>query len=461
MGVSIEQHRAAIGNFDGRPKMVNFIGHRRLSDKFKTFWLMYMMCLAMNVEVDPWVILLLVLCMDVETNPGPLGAFTDSKVKICNINIRSINAKSKHTSISRFEAFQNALCGNYDILTTTETWLKDDHKDINYALDGYKGPYRLDRPDNTGHGGVAAWVSDSLISKRRLDLEILDHETMWISIANKETKALIGISYRQKLGDYAPNYWENLQASYDKAIATKIPNIVLVGDFNAHPGSEMQAYKILLEFISINNLTQHIKEPTRVTKESEAILDLIMTNLPMLATDVGVGGVLHENDHRTIYGTINMKSIRRQIFTRDMWDFKNANFDLFREELSNADWDSCLESEDIDTICNKWTALFTEISEKCIGKKRVKVRPEEKNWYNNYLRRLRRTKDREYGVWAKTRTLLHWEIYKIARNKYFQECDRIKLDYEEHIYATLANEINKNPKKWWSLVGQTMGSSKK
>jgi hypothetical protein len=57
--------------------------------------------------------------------------------------------------------------------------------------------------------------------------------------------------------------------------------------------------------------------------------------------------------------------------------------------------------------------------------------------------------------------LINWDIYKAARNKYFQECDRLKLEHEEHIYASLASEINKNPKKWWSLVGQTMGTSKK
>jgi hypothetical protein len=144
-----------------------------------------------------------------------------------------------------------------------------------------------------------------------------------------------------------------------------------------------------------------------------------------------------------------------------MWDFKNANFDLFREELSKADWDSCLESDDINVVCERWSDLFMNISEQVIRKKRVKVRPQDKNWYNNYLRRLKRFKDREHGIWVQNKSELQWDIYKAARNTYFQECDRLKLEYEEHIYASLATEITKNPKKWWSLVGQTMNSSKK
>jgi hypothetical protein len=146
---------------------------------------------------------------------------------------------------------------------------------------------------------------------------------------------------------------------------------------------------------------------------------------------------------------------------RDMWNFKEANFDLFREELSNVNWDDCMDSDDINDICDSWTAKFLEISERIITKKRVKVRPYDKNWYNNYLRRLKRIKDREHGTWVSNRLDLHWEIYKAARNKYFQECDRLKLEFEEHIYSSLADQVNKNPKKWWSLVGEVMGTSKK
>ena len=76
-------------------------------------------------------------------NPGP----NTGNLKICNVNIRSLNAEpSGPFKLSRFSAFKNALAGNYDIITATETWLKPDHPSQNYALPGYSGPYRLDRP---------------------------------------------------------------------------------------------------------------------------------------------------------------------------------------------------------------------------------------------------------------------------------------------------------------------------
>ena len=417
------------------------------------------MTVMLQLQVDPWIIFLLIICGDIESNPGP-NAY--EKIKICNLNIRSINAEPKQGfKLSRFSAFKQALAGNYDVITVTESWLNAGHPSENYALPGYNGPFRLDRPDGTAYGGVAAWVVDTLATKRMLHLEEKDHETMWLMINNKAQQLLLAISYRQKKGDFAPNYWTKLQSGYDKAVATKIPNIVLVGDFNADPGTQKTDYDILADFLSTNNLTQHIQEPTRITPTNASKLDLIISNLPMLVFGAGVGGPVHENDHCTIFGTINLKTIKRQPFMRDMWNFKDANFDLFREELSNVNWDSCLDSENIDDICDNWSAKFLEISERIITKKRVKVRPYDKNWYNNYLRRLKRIKDREHGTWVKNRTDLQWEIYKAARNKYFQECDRLKLEYEEHIYSSLADQVTKNPKKWWTMVGEIMGTSKK
>jgi hypothetical protein len=460
MGITAQQYRSSIGLFDGRPKILILNTHRGLPTRFMIFWLHCLLTSAMQLQVDPWVNFLITIGMDVEKNPGPNYLTRD--ITFCNLNIRSLNAKPRTPdSIPRFTAFKAALAGTYDIITATESWLKHEHPDSDYIIPGYNGPYRKDRPDGDGHGGVIAWVSDNLTSKRRADLEDLNHETIWFQVGNSDKQVLICISYRQKLGNYSDGYWEKLQTGYDKAIATRIPNIIMAGDFNADPGTEKTASDTLDEFVAINNLTQHIKEPTRHTATRSSKLDLIMTNLPRLIYDAKVGTPVHENDHCTIFGTLNLKTITRKTFERDMWDFKNANFDVFREELGNVNWEECFESDDINEISEKWTNLFLKISNTVIPKKRVKVRPYDKNWYNNYLRRLRRIKDRDYRSWTRDKVPLNLDIYKVSRNEYFQECERIKREHEEHIYANLAADLENNPKKWWSLVGQTMGTSKK
>ena len=374
MGNTIQQHRAVIGGFNTRIRGIGEGDHSPLPRLFMKFWIHYLLTTTMQLRVDQWIVLLLSISGDIENNPGPV---VPTDITFCNINIHSLNAlpRSGHHKLSRFTAFKNALVGNYDIITATKTWLTSDHPSHDYDLQGYAGPYRLDRSDDTGHGGVIAWVSETLSSKRMPTLEENDHETMWIMVNNKVKQVLIAISYRQKVGNYAPSYWEKLQKGYDKAIGTKIPNILMVGDFNADPGGSKSDHDKFQEFLSINNLTQHVKEPTRITSTSATQLDLVITNLPMLVRDVGVGSPVHENDHSTIFGTLNLKTVKRQTFSRDMWDFQNANFDLFREELGNANWEECLDSDDIDIICDRWSKLFLKISEKVIKKRGLKSGP--------------------------------------------------------------------------------------
>jgi hypothetical protein len=87
-----------------------------------------------------------------------------------------------------------------------------------------------------------------------------------------------------------------------------------------------------------------------------------------------------------------------------MWNFKDANFAGFREKLSETIWDDCFDTQDPSLACENWTNLFLAIANKFISSKTVIVRPNDKTWYNNYLRRLARLKDRSHRKWVRIRT---------------------------------------------------------
>jgi hypothetical protein len=143
-----------------------------------------------------------------------------------------------------------------------------------------------------------------------------------------------------------------------------------------------------------------------------------------------------------------------------MWDFKNANFEGLRNHLRNQNWDDCFESEDPNIVCDSWTDTFSDIVKLYINSKTVTVRPNDKGWYNTYLRRLCRVKDRAHRKWVRLKDDLIRTEYNIARNFYFDECDRIRLEHEEKLTQTLANESKLNPKKWWGLAKSIMGNNK-
>ena len=87
-----------------------------------------------------------------------------------------INARSLFPKIDELSVFLDV--NNIDIAAVTETRFRKDIDDERVTLAGYC-LHRRDRVNNRG-GGVCLYVSNTIHSKRLLDLENTHHECMWI-----------------------------------------------------------------------------------------------------------------------------------------------------------------------------------------------------------------------------------------------------------------------------------------
>jgi hypothetical protein len=305
-----------------------------------------------------------------------------------------------------------------------------------------------------------AWITDSILTKERPDLHVNKLEALWLELSIPKHKILLATCYRQQVGTYGDDFWDKLQKSYDQAKSTNIPNIIMIGDFNADAQTDKVSAENLDFIMANNHLSQHITEPTRYIPGLATKLDLIISNIPSLICNTNVLDPVHLNDHCTITGEITFKISKKKAYTRVMWDYKKANYDGMRESLNNQNWDEIFETDDINTICESWTAIMIAAVDKYVPHKKVTVRPNDKSWYNGYLRRLRKTKFKAHQKAIRLRTPDEWENYRQVRNWYFQECDRIKLEHEEKLEETMATQAKSNPKKWWSLAKQVMGGTK-
>ena len=57
-----------------------------------------------------------------------------------------------------------------------------------------------------------------------------------------------------------------------------------------------------------------------------------------------------------------------------MWDFKNADFNGYGQDLLDIDWNLCLTVDSIDQICSAWTDKILELAKTRIPNKIVKIR---------------------------------------------------------------------------------------
>jgi hypothetical protein len=301
-----------------------------------------------------------------------------------------------------------------------------------------------------GHGGVLAWVSNNIACKRRLDLEADDIEVMWLEIRSGNNKFLLCVCYRPPNSDDV--FWDTLQENIDTVKQTHSGKLMLIGDFNADP--KTKSGKSLLEFAEVNNLSMHISQPTRITDRSSTLLDQCISNFPRYIKSSFVQAPVSGNDHCTVCIQCKFNMKPQKAYSRLMWNFKNADFATFRTTLSETDWSDCSDDNDVNHNAEAWTTKFLNIAKMIIPNKMATIRVSDKSWYNGYLRRLNRRKQKLFKQAKQINSQLSWNKFNQARSLYHYEISQAKNEYENGKYNHLVQAGTQNSKKWWTLLKQ-------
>ncbi|MCP3900406.1 MAG: RNA-directed DNA polymerase [Desulfobacteraceae bacterium] len=393
---------------------------------------------------------ILLLCSGIHPNPGPESKDVYTDLSLCHVNIRSLKSRDRFGFVYKMLHIKKELTTKIDIITVSETWLSNQDNSALYTLKGYQKPFRRDREainGPIGYGGVLAWVSNTVACKRRRDLELENIEAMWLELRASNNKILLCIAYRPPTKQ---DFWEVLQQNIDIVNQTPGTKVLLTGDFNSDPDT-VEGQK-MSTFTYVNNMTTHIAQPTRISPTSQSVLDQIISNIPQMIKSTSVSdGPISTNDHCTVYAKILFRTRKQKAYTHIMWDYRNADFQTFRKDISQFDWDSLLNVEDVDIAAELWTDKVLDIAKKSVPNKAVTIRPNDKPWYSNTLRKLCRQKHRLHKRAKALNTGEAWAAFRHIRNNYFRNISCAKRYYDSTKYASLMND-KKNPKKWWSIA---------
>ncbi|CAB3990292.1 Hypothetical predicted protein [Paramuricea clavata] len=157
------------------------------------------------------VMVLLMLCGDIESCPGPfhvpLEEFINSRgLKVFHHNIRGL-----------FSNFVQELFDRYKGL---------------FIIDGYKF---IKRNRKRGHaGGVALYIKDNILWRRRYDLETDDIESIWLEIFIAKSKSILIATFYRPPGSsvYVPNEFNKTFNDMLLNGTKENKEIIILGDFN-------------------------------------------------------------------------------------------------------------------------------------------------------------------------------------------------------------------------------------
>ena len=134
-----------------------------------------------------------------------------------------------------------------------------------------------------------------------------------------------------------------------------------------------------------------------------------------------------------------------------MCNFKNVDITNFRESISDIDWKTLTNVENLDDAANNLNKMLLQLAFENIENKIVTVRPKDKPFYNGYLRRLKRKLNRLHKRAKVTDHNFLWESYRVNRNFYFREVERCKIEFLSKYYEQFDQSLH-NPKKYFNMA---------
>ena len=406
---------------------------------------------------------LMLLCIllsgDVHTNPGPNGSNAgtasspessfssrtssidlSSHISFIHYNVQSVHSKLDHLYTELHE---------FDIIALSETWLSQATSDSDLHFTSFHPPERKDRTFNN-YGGVLLYVKDNLFYRRRLDLEIINIECIWIELKFHSKTVLFGLFYRPPNTNALEH--SNILDSIHLAIDSGIDNIIITGDFNLNTNNQQSLNKV--ESICRDfSLTQTISDPTHFTESSESILDLIFTSNDDLILHSGVCDPFLQQDiryHCPIFGLLNLKSKPRSTTSRHIWLFDKGNYNLLRSKAANFNWNS-LKSINLNHFANNINDTILSIASTCIPNRNVTIRFHEPSWITSQIKQMIRKRKRAYRRAKSRNNDTDWSKFRKIRNEVTKLIKETKLSYQNRQIQKL--KLNsKCTKQWWSCL---------
>ncbi len=278
-----------------------------------------------------YILLRIILSGDVHINPGPNSSRLNSSSSTFQVlkvwiflRIISFVHYNVQSIVQKLDVLYAEL-REFDILAFTETWLSPSVLQSDLLLDSFQTPERKDRTGDS-HGGVLLYVRDNIHYKRRVDLEIIGTECIWIELILKTKRILFGVFYRPPNTNALQH--STIVDSIHLAVDTGIHNIIATGDFNIDMANPILAKKID-SICQLFSFTQCITDHTHFTENSSSLLDIVLTSNKNLIVASGVSEPFLQQNiryHCPIYGLLNLKKSKYKSFKRHIWLFDKGNY---------------------------------------------------------------------------------------------------------------------------------------
>ena len=199
--------------------------------------------------------------------------------------------------------------------------------------------------------------------------------------------------------------------------------LILVGDLNCDfiNNAANNQTKQLIDLINAFQLTQLIKEPTRITDTTATLLDVAIVSKP---DNICRSGVLHIgiSDHSLIYVCRKISFVKKEIKTVNVRNYRNFNQQHFNDDLFHHLTLLYWEINDRNILWNNFEKTFNYVSDTHAPLRNKRVRSQKTPWLTDTIKLDMNRRDYLKKKALKNNYLWYHNAYKALRNKTLQIC---------------------------------------
>ena len=236
--------------------------------------------------------------------------------------------------------------------------------------------------------------------------------------------------------------------------------LIVIGDINCDVmKSPPDAHTQQLNFLSsLYQLDQLINKPTRETKKSSTLIDLVLTNMK---ESISTSGVIHlgMSDHSLVYAVRKFVISKRKPTVREVRDFKRFNAECFLWDLAEMPWHVINQYNNPNECWRVWKSFFNDTLNMHAPFRHKRVKGNSVPWITPEIKCMMRNRDYHKKYAIKHGSQLHWQKFRLLRNKVNIEIRNAKSKYF-HDKITDCSVMN-DPKKTWKLINSLLGKNAK
>lgn len=378
-------------------------------------------------------------------------------------NFLHINSRSLQRNFDSLSSLISHVDKPLTALAVSETWLKP-HNEDTFRLPGYAFAC-CSRPSRTG-GGVGIFINDCIQFKVLHDLTYIADiiECIFVElIIETGSNLIVGCIYRPPSSDIN-TFNDELTKMLERDYFKKAKDIVIMGDFNIN----LLQYKVhiptsefLINMLSFG-LLPCITKPSRVTMNTESLIDNIFTNYnPSLCKSALL---YHDiSDHYPIIMQFSKPNFKNNKMNQSQKTFRRVisqiSIEKFKNYLQSVNWeftDNNDKISDINLIYDEFLNVFNHGFNICFPKKSAAnyKRTPRKEWMTYGLATSCEMKSRLYKQMKNMKTHESKVKFTTYRNKLKSVLDKAEKDF----YSKKLSECHGDPKRTWKIINNLVNN---